>query len=637
MLGAEGISGFCAHEGEIKEAILPKINSPQDLKELSIGELEQLAQEIRDYIIRVVSKTGGHLAPSLGVVELTLALHYVFDSPRDKIIWDVGHQCYVHKIVTGRRREFVTLRQNGGISGFPKPSESEHDVFGTGHASTSISAALGIAIARDLKGEDFKVIAVIGDGSLTGGLAWEALNHAGDEERDLIVVLNDNEFSISPTEGALSHYLSRRLADPSYLKIREEIKRLLSSKPVGEAFLSLLKKTEESFKSFFTPGVLFEELGFRYVGPVRGHKLKELISTFRQVKKAKEPILVHVLTKKGKGFEPAEKDPRRFHGVGPFDIKTGRPLKKPSLTYTEAFAKSLVKLAEKNEKIVALTAAMPDGTGLSLFAERFPERFFDVGIAEQHAVVLAAGMAKEGLRPICAIYSTFLQRAYDQMVHDVALQELPVVFALDRAGIVGEDGPTHHGAFDISYLRHIPNMVVAAPKDEEELAHLLYTAFENRRPFAIRYPKGEAEGVGLPEDFEEIPVGKGEVLKEGKDIAIVAIGNMVKRALDAARLLEEEGVSCTVINARFAKPLDEELILDAVSTCGRVLTVEENAVAGGFGSAVFELLVERDVAFKGRRLGIPDAFVPHGKAENLRKKLGLTAEGIKEKALELLR
>ena len=620
----------------MREAVLSKINSPADIKGLGLKELEQLAQEIRDYIIRVVSRTGGHLAPSLGVVELTIALHYVFDSPKDKIVWDVGHQCYAHKILTGRRLEFTSLRQHGGISGFPKREESEHDHFGTGHASTAISAALGMAVARDLKGEDYKVIAVVGDGALTGGMAWEALNHAGDEERDLIVVLNDNEFSISPTSGALSHYLSRRLADPMYLKMREEIRRHLSTKPGGEAIVSLLKRMEESFKSFFTPGVLFEELGFRYVGPVRGHNLKELISTFRQVKKASEPILVHVLTRKGKGYTPAEEDPSSFHGVGPFDVSTGKSLKKGRLTYTEAFSRALTRLAERDHRIVAITAAMPQGTGLTLFAERFPDRFFDVGIAEQHAVTFAAGMATQGMRPVCAIYSTFLQRAYDQIVHDVALQRLPVVFAMDRAGIVGEDGPTHHGAFDLSYLRHIPNMVVAAPRDEEELANLLATALSSEVPFAVRYPKGEAEGVGLPEEFIEIPIGKGEILVEGSDILILAVGNMVNRAVKAARLLEKRGVSPWVVNARFVKPLDEELILELASQVGKVLTVEENVVAGGFGSGVFELLVERGVNFRGRAMGIPDRFIPHGSAEELRRTLRLTPEGIAETALGLL-
>ncbi len=636
MLDAEGLGRLRAGEGQIKEGILSKINFPSDLKDLRLEDLELLAQEVRDYIVRIVSQTGGHLAPSLGVVELTIALLYVFDPPKDKIVWDVGHQSYVYKILTGRRREFSTLRQRGGISGFPKPSESEYDSFGTGHACTAISAALGMAVGRDLKRENFKVVAVVGDGSLTGGLSWEGLNHAGDEERDLVVVLNDNEFSISPTSGALSHYLSRRLADPMYLKLREEVKRHLESKPGGDALLSLFKRAEESFKSFFTPGVLFEELGFRYVGPVRGHKLKELVSTFKQVKRAKEPILVHVLTKKGKGYPPAEKDPRRFHGVGPFNIKTGKPKRQEGLTYTKAFSETAVRLAERNEKIVAITAAMPDGTGLSLFADRFPDRFFDVGIAEQHAVVFAAGLATQGLRPLCAIYSTFLQRAYDQIVHDVALQELPVVFALDRAGIVGEDGPTHHGSFDLSYLRHIPNMVVAAPKDEAELAHLLYTAFQQNRPFALRYPKGKAEGVGLPEEFREMEIGKGEILREGNDVAILAVGNMVYRSLEAARQLERQGVSCLVINARFVKPLDEELILDAVSTCRRVITVEENAVAGGFGSGVWELLVSKGASFKGRAMGIPDSFVSHGKADELRKELGLSPEGIAQAVLDLL-
>ena len=636
MLDAEGLSRLYIGEREVKDSVLLKIDDPAQLKKLSLRELEQLAEEIRSYILRVVSRTGGHLAPSLGVVELTIALHYVFDSPRDKIVWDVGHQCYVHKILTGRKRKFAWLRQRGGISGFPKREESEHDVFGTGHASTAISAALGIATARDLRGEDYSVVAVVGDGALTGGLAWEALNHAGDEERDLIVVLNDNEFSISPTGGALSHYLSRRLADPTYLKIRDEIKRYLETKPGGESIVSFLKKMEESFKGFFTPGVLFEELGFRYVGPVRGHKIKELVSTFRQVKKAHGPILVHVLTQKGKGYEPAEKDPRSFHGVGPFEVATGKPVASGGLTWTKAFSNALVKIAEKDERIVAITAAMPDGTGLSAFAERFPERFFDVGIAEQHAVVFAAGMATQGMRPVCAIYSTFLQRAYDQIVHDVALQKLPVVFALDRAGIVGEDGPTHHGAFDLSYLRHIPNMVVAAPKDQKELAHLLYTAFQQDLPFAIRYPKGAAPGDELPEHFAEIPVGSWEVLREGTDVLILAVGNMVQEALKAADELAGEGVSVFLVNARFVKPLDEEKLLEFVSLTDKVVTVEENVLAGGFGSAVWEFLVDRGVQFRGLRLGISDMFVPHGKASDLRSELGLDAKGIVRAVKKLL-
>ncbi|BAT72503.1 1-deoxy-D-xylulose-5-phosphate synthase [Thermosulfidibacter takaii ABI70S6] len=616
--------------------MLAKIDSPSDIKNLSVKELEKLAQEIREFILQVVSKTGGHLAPSLGVVELTIALHYVFNSPKDKIIWDVGHQSYVHKILTGRKKTFVSLRQKGGISGFPKRSESEHDIFGTGHASTAISAALGIATARDLKGEDFKVIAVVGDGALTGGLAWEALNHAGDEERDLIVVLNDNEFSISPTGGALSHYLSRRLADPTYLKVREEVKKYLETKPGGESILSFLKRMEESFKGFFTPGVLFEELGFRYVGPVRGHKLRELVSTFRQVKKTSGPILVHVLTKKGKGYEPAERDPRRFHGVGPFDIETGKSHAKTNFTYTKAFSDSLIKIAERDPKVMAITAAMPDGTGLAAFAERFPERFFDVGIAEQHAVVFAAGLATQGLKPVCAIYSTFLQRAYDQIIHDVALQKLPVVFAIDRAGIVGEDGPTHHGVFDLSYLRHIPDMVVSAPKDQKELAYLLYTALNQNKPFAIRYPKGEAPGKDTPQEFEIIPVGSWELLREGSDVLILATGNMVYEALKASEELEREGLSVAVVNARFVKPLDEEMLLDLVSSVGKIVTVEDNVLAGGFGSAVCETLVDRGVSFKGVRLGIPDIFVPHGKASQLRKDLGLDAEGIKEAVKKLM-
>ncbi len=638
MLDAERISRLYCEEGKLRESILTKINSPADLKKLTINELKQLAEEIRRYIIQVVSHKGGHLAPSLGVVELTIALHYVFDSPKDKIIWDVGHQSYVHKILTGRRREFITLRERGGISGFPKMEESEHDAFGTGHSSTSISAALGIAVARDLLKEKFEVIAVIGDGALTAGLAWEGLNHAGEENRKLIVVLNDNEFSISPTSGALSHYLSRRLADPTYLKIREEIRKHLTSKPGGEAIINFLKKFEESFKGFFTPGILFEELGFKYVGPVRGHKLKELISTFKQVKKANEPILVHVLTQKGKGYKPAEENPRSFHGVGPFNIETGKPIKKRKITYTEAFSQSLIKLAESDPKVVAITAAMPDGTGLSKFSEKFPERFFDVGIAEQHAVVFAAGLATQGFKPVCAIYSTFLQRAYDQIVHDVALQKLHVVFCLDRAGIVGEDGPTHHGAFDISYLRHIPNIIIMAPKDEEELAHMLFTALNIKQPVAIRYPKGEATGKGIPQEFKTIPLGVSEILEEGEEIAIIAIGNMVYTSLSAAKILKESlGVNPTVINARFVKPIDEMLITNIASTHKLIVTVEENALQGGFGSAVMELLNEMRVKTDILRIGLPDKFIPHGNASLLRDELGLTPEKIAKQIADRLR
>ena len=580
----------------------------------------------------MVSQTGGHLAPSLGVVELTLALHYVFDTPEDKIVWDVGHQTYAHKLVTGRKGLFHTLRQYGGISGFPKPSESPYDVFATGHSSTSISAALGLAVARDLQGKGNKVVAVIGDGSMTAGLAFEGLNHAGQLDKDLVVILNDNEMCISPTKGALSHYLSRRMADPRYLRFREEIKRLATGKPGGSAFLGAVKKFEESVKGFFTPGILFEELGFKYVGPVRGHHLGELVKTLEAVKKAKEPILVHVLTKKGKGYGPAEREPHRFHGVAPFHIGTGEPKKaKGKISYTQAFSQALLRLAEEDERVVAITAAMPDGTGLTPFARRFPHRFFDVGIAEQHAVTFAAGLAAQGMRPVVAIYSTFLQRAYDQIIHDVALQNLPVTFALDRGGLVGPDGPTHHGVFDLSYLRCVPRMVLMAPANEEELARMLKTALTWEGPAALRYPRGEATGVGVPQEIEPMEVGKGELVKEGKDLVLLVAGHLLSEAREAVGLLEERGISAALINARFVKPLDKDLILQWATFTGRVVTLEENTILGGFGAAVLELLAKEGVMVPVLNLGIPDDFVTHGSIKELRRELGLDGPSLADR------
>ncbi len=615
-------------------SILDRIEGPGDLKGLSIKELETLAQEIREAILDVVSQRGGHLAPSLGVVELTLALHYVFDTPHDKIVWDVGHQAYAHKLLTGRRGFFHTLRQYGGISGFPKPSESPYDAFATGHSSTSISAALGMAVARDLKGEGHKVVAVIGDGSMTAGLAFEGLNHAGQLDRDLVVVLNDNEMCISPTKGALSHYLSRRLADPGYLRFREEVKRLAVGKPGGDVFLRAVRKFEESVKGFFTPGILFEELGFKYVGPVRGHHLGELVKTLEAVRKAKEPILVHVLTKKGKGYEPAEREPHRFHGVGPFHIETGEPKAKGKISYTQAFSQALLRLAEEDDRVVAITAAMPDGTGLTPFAQRFPQRFFDVGIAEQHAVTFAAGLAAQGMRPVVAIYSTFLQRAYDQIIHDVALQDLPVTFALDRGGLVGADGPTHHGVFDLSYLRCVPRMVLMTPADEEELARMLKTALEWEGPAALRYPRGEATGVGIPIEIEPMEVGKGELVREGKDLVLVVAGHLLREAQEAVDLLEKRGIIPALVNARFVKPLDKDLILQWAAITGRVVTLEENAILGGFGSAVLELLVGEGVTVPVLNLGIPDDFVAHGSQGELRKALGLDGPSLADRIQE---
>ena len=620
--------------------LLDTINSPRDLKKLSPEILAALAQEVREVIISTVSHTGGHLAPSLGTVELTLALHYVFDSPGDKIVWDVGHQAYTHKIITGRREQFDTLRQYQGLSGFPKRSESPHDAFDTGHSSTSISAALGMASARCLKRESGRVIAVIGDGSMTAGLAFEGLNNAGDLNKDLIVILNDNGMSIAQNVGALSSFLSRKLTAPTMVFLKKQVEALLRSFPsIGGDLVTWAKKGEESFKAFFTPGMLFEALKFNYLGPVKGHRLDHLIETFSNVKYLKGPVLVHVLTTKGKGYRPAETDPTSFHGLGRFDPDTGVAQKSVSTvpSYTAIFGETMVNLARENSKIVAITAAMPDGTGLVDFRHQFPHRFYDVGICEQHAVTFAAGLAVEGLRPVAAIYSTFLQRAYDQVLHDVCLQNLPVVFALDRGGIVGEDGETHQGLFDLSYLRHLPNMVVMAPKDEDELRHMLYTAVDHPGPVAVRYPRGQGVGVDFTSILHKIPIGKAEVLEEGDDLLILALGASVHHALDAARELEEKGFKATVVNARFVKPLDTQQILTLAAKCGRVLTVEENVAQGGFGSAVLELFSDHGLTgIPVKRLAIPDQFMEHGKPDILREKYGLDAAGILKGALEIL-
>jgi 1-deoxy-D-xylulose-5-phosphate synthase len=620
--------------------LLDTINNPQELKKLPPEFLPQLAKEIREKIISTVARTGGHLAPSLGVVELSIALHYVFDCPRDKIVWDVGHQAYAHKLLTGRQDRFHTLRQHGGLSGFPKRGESPYDAFDTGHSSTSISAALGMASARCLKRERHRVIAVIGDGSMTAGMAFEGLNNAGDLNKDLIVVLNDNGMSIAPNVGALSSFFSRKLTRPTMVFLKKQVENLLRSLPaIGEDLVTWAKRSEESFKAFFTPGMLFEALKFTYLGPVNGHRLDHLVETFNNVKNLRGPILVHVLTTKGKGYEPAETDPTGFHGLGKFDPDTGEPKKGVSEvpSYTEVFGDTLVRLARQDPKIVAITAAMPDGTGLVDFRQEFPTRFFDVGICEQHAVTFAGGLALEGMRPVTTIYSTFLQRAYDQVLHDICIQKLPVVFALDRAGIVGEDGETHQGLFDLSYLRHLPNLVLMAPKDENELRDLLFTAVEHPGPVALRYPRGRGVGVPFSSTLSKVPIGKAEVLREGQDLLILALGASVYPALSAANELEKQGFSATVVNARFIKPLDEPLILSLAAKHGRVLTVEENVVAGGFGSAVLELLADRDLfGVTVKRLGIPDAFVEHGSQDVLRKKYELDAAGILKNALAVL-
>jgi 1-deoxy-D-xylulose-5-phosphate synthase len=613
--------------------ILDQIKSPQDVKKLDLEELETLCQEIREEILSTVSKTGGHLASSLGVVEMTTVLHYVFDFPRDKLVWDVGHQSYAHKLLTGRKDRFHTLRQYGGISGFPKRDESPYDTFDAGHSGTSISSALGMAEARRFKGEGGKVIAVIGDGSMTAGLAFEGLNQAGHLDQDLIVILNDNEMSISRNVGALSSYLNRLMTGETVNRFRNDMKDFLGTLPgIGKSVLRFAKQAEESLKGLLVPGLLFEELGMKYIGPIDGHRLDYLIETFQNIKKLKGPILVHVITKKGKGYSHAERNPDQFHGVPPFVIETGElrnDSKKKPPTYTEVFGETLCQLAEQNKRLVAITAAMQSGTGLEEFSRRFPERFYDIGIAEQHAVTFAAGLALEGMKPVVAIYSTFLQRAYDQVLQDVCMQNLPVTFALDRGGIVGEDGPTHHGLFDFSYLRHIPNIIVMVPKDENEFQHMIKTATEWPTPVAFRYPRGRGEGVRRDMPLRSIDMGKGEVLRTGRDIVIIAIGSTVHPSFRAAEKLAEVGIQATVINSRFLKPLDRDLLCDWAKRTGKVLTVEENVLQGGFGSAVLELFQEEGLfSIPVKRLGIPDTFVEHGPQVLLREKYGIDEKGI---------
>lgn len=618
--------------------IIERIGGPQDLKALSLSELNELARELRELIIERVAINGGHLASSLGVVDLTIALHYVFDSPKDKIIWDVGHQSYAHKLLTGRFKAFSTIRRYRGISGFPKIDESPHDAFGTGHSSTSISAALGIIEARDLKKEKFKVIPVIGDGALTAGLAFEGLNHAGHLKKDIIVVLNDNEMSISPNVGALSTYLRRMMIGDLYTRFKKETKLFLERIPkVGDPMLKIAHRAEGTVKGFFAPGILFEELGFEYVGPIDGHRIDLLIETFKRFKDFRAPVLIHTITKKGKGYEPAERNPGLFHGVGPFDIETGSFRSSKKISYSEVFGNYLVELAEKDERIVAITAAMTEGTGLAEFVRKFPRRFYDVGIAEPHAVTFAAGLAIQGLRPVVAIYSTFLQRAYDEIVHDVCLQNLPVVFAIDRAGIVGEDGPTHNGAFDLSYLRHIPNIVIMAPRDGNELKRMLKTALFHNGPCAIRYPRGAVTNLQEDEEPVTIPIGRAEVLKEGKDILIIAIGSTVLSSLSASENLADHGISACVVNARFVKPIDINLIRFLTEDIKYVITVEENTVMGGFGSAVIEILGKSGIKdLRIKMVGLPDRFIAQGPQGLLRKELSLDSEGITREALALL-
>ncbi|MDY0227611.1 1-deoxy-D-xylulose-5-phosphate synthase [Desulfomicrobium apsheronum] len=611
------------------------IKSPGDVQTLDEKELTRLGEEIRRMIIQTVSATGGHLAPSLGVVELTMALLRVFNPTRDRIVWDVGHQAYAYKLLTGRLDRFHTLRQLDGISGFPRICESPYDHFGVGHSSTSISAALGMAAARDLAHQDHKVVAVIGDGSMTAGLAYEGLNQAGGLGKDLVVVLNDNEMSISRNVGALSSFLSRKLSKRWVQRFKKEAESIMRQIPkIGDDIAEYARRSEDSLKSFFTPGMLFEAFRFTYIGPLQGHDMRMLTNVFQQTRELEGPILVHVLTKKGKGYAPAETNPTFYHGVGCFEPETGAARKFDACSlpsYTEVFGSTLCKLAEKDERVVAITAAMPEGTGVSCFADTYPERFFDVGICEQHAVTFAAGFASQGMKPVVAIYSTFMQRSYDQIVHDVCLQNLNVTLCLDRSGLVGEDGATHHGVFDLSFLRHIPNLVVMAPRNEPELQHMLATALAFEGPVALRYPRGVGEGAPLVQTPMILPIGQGELLREGTDGVVVALGSRVNPALEAARMLcEETGKEVAVFNARFVKPLPEEQLLALAASQPFMLLVEENALPGGFGSAVLELLADHDALsnLRVRRLGVPDRFVEHGSQKELRVRLGINRDGI---------
>lgn len=616
--------------------ILDKIEKPQDLKILTRQALEQLAKDIRVRVIKTVAKNGGHLGSNLGTVELGIALHYVFNSPKDKIIWDVSHQAYTHKLLTGRSKQFHTLRQYKGMSGFCNINESEHDAFGTGHASTSISAALGIANARDLKNEDYKVIAVIGDGALTGGMAFEGLNNAGSLKTDLIVILNDNKMSISPNVGALSSYLNRVVLSERYFKNLKKTEKFLKKIPaIGRERAKNIVEIQEKLRAFATPGLIFQELGFKYFGPLNGNSLEELIKALTNIKKLKGPVLLHIKTEKGKGYDIAENDSYKCHGMGPFNIENGEKIKCTNVpSYTEVFGNTMVKLAESDEKIIAITAAMTNGTGLDDFAKEFPERFYDVGIAEEHAVTFAAGLAVNGLRPVCAIYSTFLQRAYDQIIHDVALQNLPVIFCMDRAGFVGDDGPTHHGILDIAYMRTIPNMTIMIPKDENEMQHMMYTASIYNSPSSIRYPRGCGLGVKFDKNFKKLPIGKAEILKQGKDLAIIGAGPIIYEALEAAK---DSKKSIAVINARFVKPLDEKLILQTAKKTKKIITIEEGTVKGGLGSAVLELLEEKNVKAKVKILGIPDKFIEQANQDKQKELCGLTKENILKTIREMLK
>lgn len=620
-------------------SILKTIHSPADLKRLSPDRFPNLCQEIREQIIGAVSNVGGHLASNLGVVELTVALQYLLETPTDKIVWDTSNQSYTHKLLTGRREQFHTLRQYGGLSGFCKREESEYDTFNAGHAGTGVSAAFGMVEAREQLKQKHKVVCVVGDGAMTAGMTLEALHHAGGLEKDFLVILNDNQMSISKNVGAISAYLSRTITGEFYGKMREETGQLLRKIPhIGYDMQKLARRAEELAKGVILPGLLFEELGFQYSGPIDGHNFEHLLPTLENVLKMKGPVLLHVITKKGLGYEPAMKNPVWFHACPPFVLETGAPAKKAARpSYTAIAMDALVKMARKDQRVVAITAAMCEGTGLTAFEKEFPDRLYDVGIAEQHAVTFAAGLAAQGMKPVVAMYATFLQRAYDQVVHDVATQNLPVTFCIDRGGLVAEDGTTHHGAFDYAYLRHVPNMVVMAPKDENELQHMVKTCLEFNGPISVRYPRGVSLGVKMDPTPQALPIGKGELLKAGTDVAIFAIGVSVWQAVEAAERLGKEGISTAVVNGRFVKPLDQELIVDVAKQARYVLTVEEGCRIGGFGSAVLETLSDAGVTdVKTKVLGLPDWYIEQGPQDLLRERYGLTAEGIYQSVKELI-
>ncbi|MGH7832753.1 MAG: 1-deoxy-D-xylulose-5-phosphate synthase [Candidatus Binatia bacterium] len=619
---------------------LDTINEPRDLRKLTLEELTSLAEEVREEVLSVVSEVGGHLASTLGAVELTLALHYVFDTPEDRIVWDTGHQAYAHKLLCGRKTKLASIRQLGGLSGFLSREESPYDVFGAGHAGTSVSAALGMVEAKVLEGSARRVVAVVSDGCLSAGLTFEGLNQAGHLGRDLIVVLNDNAHFIDPRVGALSSFLSKQLTTDLALRLQKNMIALLRTLPrVGENLYHVARKVKDSFLGLVTPGFLFEALGFQYVGPIDGHNLGEMVQTFENMKRIDRPTLVHILTQKGKGYPPAEENPIKYHSVTPFHVLTGKP-KKPKgavPSYTDVFSEALIKLAKENPKVVGITAAMGSGTGIDKFSSELPGRSYDVGIAEQHAVTFAAGMATEGWIPVVAIYSTFLQRAYDEILHDVCLQNLHVVFALDRGGLVGADGPTHHGVFDFAYMRSIPNLIVMAPKDENELQQMLKTAIEHDGPIAMRYPRGECWGRGVESEIRKLEIGKGELLRAGKDVILVGIGNTVIPALKAAEDLPQLGIEASVVNARFVKPLDRALLRHLVSQVPRIITVEDHVLDGGFGSAIVEFLADEGLSgVRVKRLGIPDRFIPHGTQDELRKLCGIDQESIAQAAIQMI-